>query len=45
MAGVQPTHRKVLGIVGSPRRGGNTDILADEVLAQVRRAGRDAIEK
>jgi multimeric flavodoxin WrbA len=25
--------KKVLGIVGSPRRGGNTEILVDEVLA------------
>lgn len=32
-----PTH--VLGVVGSPRRGGNTEILVDEVLAGAREAG------
>ncbi len=29
----------VLGIVGSPRRGGNTEILVDEILAGAKRAG------
>jgi multimeric flavodoxin WrbA len=34
------TNRKrVLGIVGSPRRGGNTDVLVDEVLAGAAEAG------
>ncbi|MDH3891201.1 MAG: flavodoxin family protein [candidate division Zixibacteria bacterium] len=28
----KPTPRRVLGIVGSPRPGGNTDLLVDEVL-------------
>jgi len=32
-------HKRVLGIVGSPRRGGNTDILVDEVLAGAAEAG------
>ncbi len=32
-----PLH--VLGVVGSPRRGGNTEILVDEVLAGAREAG------
>jgi len=31
--------KRVLGIVGSPRRGGNTDILVDEVLAGAAEAG------
>ncbi|MBN1814286.1 MAG: flavodoxin family protein [Anaerolineae bacterium] len=31
--------KQVLGIVGSPRRGGNTDILVDEVLAGAAEAG------
>jgi hypothetical protein len=39
MAGAQDTHRKVLGIVGSPRRGGNTETLVDEVLAGAAEAG------
>ena len=30
---------QVLGIVGSPRRGGNTEILVDEVLAGAKEAG------
>lgn len=33
------THNRVLGIVGSPRRGGNTEILVDEVLAGAEEAG------
>ena len=37
-----PTH--VLGIVGSPRRGGNTEILVDEVLTGAAEAGA-AVEK
>jgi hypothetical protein len=32
-------HKRVLGIVGSPCRGGNTDILVDEVLAGAAEAG------
>jgi multimeric flavodoxin WrbA len=32
-------HKRVLGVVGSPRRGGNTDILVDEVLAGAAEAG------
>lgn len=34
-----PDRKRVLGIVGSPRRGGNTDILVDEVLAGAAEAG------
>ncbi|MCY3412832.1 MAG: flavodoxin family protein [Candidatus Heimdallarchaeota archaeon] len=30
---------KVLGIVGSPRKGGNTDLLVDEILAGSSEAG------
>ncbi len=30
---------RALGIVGSPRRGGNTDILVDEVLSGAKKAG------
>jgi multimeric flavodoxin WrbA len=37
-------HKRVLGIVGSPRRGGNTEILVDEVLAGAAEAGAQ-IEK
>lgn len=33
---------RVLGVVGSPRKGGNTDILVDEVLRGARDAGTDA---
>ncbi|MFC1942311.1 flavodoxin family protein [Chloroflexota bacterium] len=32
---------KVLGIVGSPRKGGNTEILVEEVLASAREAGAE----
>lgn len=32
---------KILGFVGSPRRGGNTDLLVQEVLAGAREAGAD----
>ncbi len=35
---------KVLGVVGSPRKGGNTDILVDEVLRGARDAGAE-VEK
>jgi len=35
------THKRVLGIVGSPRRGGNTEILVDEILAGAAEAGAD----
>jgi multimeric flavodoxin WrbA len=31
--------KRVLGVVGSPRKGGNTDILVDSVLAGARAAG------
>jgi multimeric flavodoxin WrbA len=31
--------RRALGIVGSPRRGGNTEVLVDEVLAGAQEAG------
>jgi multimeric flavodoxin WrbA len=34
-----PARKQVLGIVGSPRRGGNTDILVDEALAGAEEAG------
>ncbi len=34
-------HMRVLGIVGSPRRGGNTEILVDEILAGAAEAGAD----
>jgi len=37
MAADKPT--RVLGIVGSPRRGGNTDIMVDHILAGARDAG------
>ena len=33
---------RVLGIMGSPRKGGNTDILVDEVLRGARDAGAEA---
>jgi len=33
---------RILGIVGSPRRGGNTDILVERVLAGAREAGANA---
>jgi multimeric flavodoxin WrbA len=33
------TAKKVIGIVGSPRQAGNTEILVDEVLAGAREAG------
>jgi multimeric flavodoxin WrbA len=32
---------KVLGIVGSPRKGGNTEIMVDEVLAAAKEAGAE----
>jgi len=32
-------HTQVLGIVGSPRRGGNTEILVDEILKSAEQAG------
>lgn len=35
----EPTRRRALGIVGSPRRGGNTEILVDEVLAGAQAGG------
>ncbi|UCD64003.1 MAG: flavodoxin family protein [Candidatus Zixiibacteriota bacterium] len=33
---------RVLGVVGSPRKGGNTDILVDAVLAGAERAGAES---
>ncbi|MEE9353054.1 MAG: flavodoxin family protein [Candidatus Thorarchaeota archaeon] len=33
--------KRLLGIVGSPRRGGNTEILVDEILAGAAEAGAD----
>lgn len=36
---MEDTRKKVLGIVGSPRRGGNTEILVDEVLLGAEKAG------
>ena len=33
---------KVLGIMGSPRLGGNSDILLDEALAGAKAAGADS---
>jgi len=38
---VGTNHVRVLGIVGSPRRGGNTEILVDEILAGAAEAGAD----
>jgi multimeric flavodoxin WrbA len=35
----KPETRRVLGIVGSPRRGGNTEILVDQVLLGAEEAG------
>jgi len=35
-------HKQVLGIVGSPRHGGNTEILVDEVLRGAEEAGAQA---
>jgi multimeric flavodoxin WrbA len=32
-------HKRVLGIIGSPRRGGNTELLVEEVLAGAGEAG------
>ena len=37
-------HKKVLGVVGSPRCGGNIDILVDEILRGAREAGAE-VEK
>jgi NAD(P)H-dependent FMN reductase len=39
MATREDTRKKALGIVGSPRRGGNTEILVDEVLRGAQEAG------
>jgi multimeric flavodoxin WrbA len=36
--------KRVLGIVGSPRKGGNTDILIDEILSGAQEAGAE-VEK
>ncbi|MFX1566832.1 MAG: flavodoxin family protein [Promethearchaeota archaeon] len=36
---VELTKSQVLGIVGSPRKGGNTEILVDEVLSGAEKAG------
>jgi multimeric flavodoxin WrbA len=35
----------VLGLAGSPGRGGNTETLLDEVLRGAKEAGFDAVEK
>lgn len=35
----ETNHKTILGIVGSPRRGGNTEILVDEVLNGAKEAG------
>jgi len=40
----RPERGRVLGIVGSPRQGGNTDILVDEILSGAREAGAE-VEK
>jgi multimeric flavodoxin WrbA len=39
MLGPEINHRRVLGIVGSPRRGGNTETLVDEALRGAEEAG------
>jgi len=39
MSAQEPTRLRALGIVGSPRRGGNTEILVDEVLLGAQEAG------
>ncbi len=39
MFGEEANHRRMLGIVGSPRRGGNTETLVDEVLRGAEEAG------
>jgi NAD(P)H-dependent FMN reductase len=39
MFGEKTNHRRMLGIVGSPRRGGNTETLVDEVLRGAEEAG------
>jgi multimeric flavodoxin WrbA len=39
MVGARTNHRRMLGIVGSPRRGGNTETLVDQVLRGAQEAG------
>lgn len=39
MSEKETNRKRILGIVGSPRRGGNTEILVDEVLAGAEEAG------
>ena len=39
MPAKEANHKRALGIVGSPRRGGNTEILVDEVLRGAEEAG------
>jgi multimeric flavodoxin WrbA len=39
MAVEKTSRKRVIGIIGSPRRGGNTEILVDEVLAGAEEAG------
>jgi multimeric flavodoxin WrbA len=34
----------VLGLIGSPRKGGNTDILVDTILDEAARSGHDTIK-
>ena len=41
---VENSNLRVFGVVGSPRRGGNTETLVDEVLAGAKEAGA-SIEK
>ena len=36
---------KILGVLGSPRIGGNSDILLSQALAGAKEAGADAVEK
>jgi len=44
MSAEQANHKRVLGIVGSPRHGGNTEILVDVVLRGAEEAGA-SVEK
>lgn len=39
MSAREPNRKRILGIVGSPRRGGNTETLVDEVLRGAEEAG------
>jgi NAD(P)H-dependent FMN reductase len=44
MGANENSHKKVLGIVGSPRHGGNTDILVDEILRGAGEAGAEVVK-